>query len=353
MKLLICTQKVDKNDSVLGFFHRWIEEFAKHCEMVTVICLEKGEYSLPNNVKVLSLGKEHGVSRLKYLFCFYRYTWKYRKKYDSVFVHMNPIYAVLGGVLWKIMKKKVVLWYNHVYGDVYARVSKKIVKNILYTSPFSFFSTSYSRATQMSVGIDTSLFSPEDSNVFVQNSKIKILFLGRISAIKNVDILIKAAKILDKKGIDFVLDIVGSAGPKDKGYLEKIRKESMSLEKVGRVRFLGPIPHHMLPDFYRSHDFYVNLTNSGSLDKTIFEAMACGSLVCVSNKSIANLLEERLKNILVFKETDEDSLVLAIVRLVKLSENDKILIKNKLRQFVVDKHGLGCLIKKINYILYK
>ena len=51
MKLLICTQKVDKNDSVLGFFHRWIEEFAKHCEKVTVICLQKGDDDLPAKIE--------------------------------------------------------------------------------------------------------------------------------------------------------------------------------------------------------------------------------------------------------------------------------------------------------------
>ena len=59
MKLLICTQKVDTNDDNLGFFHDWIKEFARHCEKVTVICLYKGEYGLPKNVIVKSLGKEN------------------------------------------------------------------------------------------------------------------------------------------------------------------------------------------------------------------------------------------------------------------------------------------------------
>lgn len=59
MRLLIVTQKVDKNDPILGFFHRWIEEFSKHCEKLTVICLQAGEFKLPANVTVLSLGKEN------------------------------------------------------------------------------------------------------------------------------------------------------------------------------------------------------------------------------------------------------------------------------------------------------
>ena len=86
MRLLVITQKVDRNDPVLGFFHRWIEEFAKHCEKVTVICLEMREHRLPINVRVLSLGKEQNKSKLKYIFRFYRYIWQERNNYD---VHRN------------------------------------------------------------------------------------------------------------------------------------------------------------------------------------------------------------------------------------------------------------------------
>ncbi len=57
MKLLILTQKVDVDDDVLGFMHGWIAEFAKSCEQVIVICLQRGRYEFPKNVKVLSLGK--------------------------------------------------------------------------------------------------------------------------------------------------------------------------------------------------------------------------------------------------------------------------------------------------------
>ena len=67
MKLLIITQKVDKNDPILGFFHGWVEEFAKNVEKLTVVCLGVGEYDLPQNVQVFSLGKKIGASKLKYI----------------------------------------------------------------------------------------------------------------------------------------------------------------------------------------------------------------------------------------------------------------------------------------------
>jgi hypothetical protein len=66
-KLLILTQKVDKDDGVLGFFHAWIAALAVRFDGITVICLEKGACELPGNVTVLSLGKESGASRHRFL----------------------------------------------------------------------------------------------------------------------------------------------------------------------------------------------------------------------------------------------------------------------------------------------
>src|SRR3989344_7209303 len=91
--LLILTQKVDRDDPVLGFFHGWLVEFARRFERITVVCLEEGVHSLPKNVEVLSLGKstqggpqpkadeprvqasgwERGLLRLHYVLRFYRY----------------------------------------------------------------------------------------------------------------------------------------------------------------------------------------------------------------------------------------------------------------------------------------
>src|SRR3972149_5992145 len=101
MKLLFITQKVDKNDDVLGVYHRWIEELAKKAERIHVICLYKGRVEMPGNVEAHSLGKElpglprrglikAGRSRLRYLWNFFRLIWKLRREYDVVFVHMNP-----------------------------------------------------------------------------------------------------------------------------------------------------------------------------------------------------------------------------------------------------------------------
>src|SRR3989344_92970 len=116
-KILIVTQKVDKNDPILGFFHRWLEEFAKYFEKVTVICLEKGKCDLPQNVKVLSLGKENGRSKFKYLKNFYHFIWQERENYEVVFVHMNEEYVLLAGLPWRLLGKRISMWRNHPAGS--------------------------------------------------------------------------------------------------------------------------------------------------------------------------------------------------------------------------------------------
>src|SRR3989344_2761544 len=156
VKLLILTQKVDSEDPILGFFHRWIEEFAKHCEQITVICLYEGAHNLPDNVRIFSLGKEQfenlkiknsfKIKNLKlkiprqvlYIARFYHFIWRERKNYDAVFVHMNPIYVVLGGLLWKVLRKKIGLWYTHKQVDLKLRIAEKLTDIIFTASRESF-----------------------------------------------------------------------------------------------------------------------------------------------------------------------------------------------------------------------
>src|SRR6185312_9296857 len=164
MKLLIVTQKVDQNDSILGFFHRWIEEFAKHFSLVTVICLQEGEHHLPENVKVLSLGKASGTSRLQYIFRFYKYIWNERKNYDVVFVHMNPEYIVLGGWFWKLWHKKVALWYVHRAVNTKLRIAEKFA-DVIFSSSKESFGIESSKVRFVGHGIDVEKFEhvPEAS----------------------------------------------------------------------------------------------------------------------------------------------------------------------------------------------
>lgn len=333
MRLLILTQKVDINDPILGFFHRWIEEFVKHCERMTVIALGVGEYDLPKNVNVFTLGKEQGVSRFRYVYNFYRLIWRERKNYDAVFVHMNQEYVLLGGLLWKLLGKKVTMWRNHAKGSLATRAAVLFSDKVFCTSPHSF--TAQFRKTKiMPVGVDTNFFKADSS---VSKKLNSILFLGRISSVKNVHIFVEALKDLRDKEIKFSATIAG--GPSSK---EDIEYETMIRDKVTeyglekQVLFVGAVSQFEALRLYREHALYVNLTPSGSMDKTIFEAMACESLVLVYNDS----LKSDIIGIFLVNQIDERNISSKLRNLLFIDVNERVLLGQGLREVVLGKHSL-------------
>lgn len=325
MKLLILTQKVDKKDPILGFFHRWVEEFAKQCEQVTVICLEEGEHDLPKNVFVRSLGKEKLQTKsykLKALFRFYAYTWQERKNYDTVFVHMNPIYIVLGGVFWKILKKKIALWYTHKSIDWKLLLAIPFVKNIFTAIPETFRVQS-KKVHVVGHGIDMQQFTIEkDQKKKEASQSVALLHVGRISQVKNVHILIKAlALIHNVLHREATLTLIGSPiTNEDKEYEAEIRK-SVSDSKLGdKVSFLGNIPNSEIASHYRKADAVLNPSETGGVDKVVLEALASGTPVLASNKALSFYFYKYADKLL-FKANDAHEI--AVKTLEFLDSNDK------------------------------
>ena len=345
MKLLIITQKVDIEDDIKGFFHRWIEKFSEKLDFLNVICLQSGKYSLPSNVKVFSLGKENGLSKIGQLRLFCSHIWQLRKDYDAVFVHMNPVYVVLAGIFWKLWQKKIYLWHNHKDGNLITGLAIKFSDAVFYTSPHSF-SARFKKSKIMPVGIDTERFKIQDSRFKIQDS---ILYLGRFSSVKNVDVLIEAANLLDKEGVNFILNIVGQPGEDEKEYFQKIKNLSEDLEAKGKIRFLGKFANYETPKIYNQNDIFVNLTQGGSFDKTTLEAMACQSVILVSNPVFEGIFPKELQEILIFKEKDPGDLARKLLYLMKLPEEEKEKLGEKLREIVVKYHSLDNLVDKLTH----
>lgn len=345
MKLLIITQKVDSCDPILGFFHRWIEEFAKHCEQVLVICLYKGLYDLPANVKVLSLGKEDNVSRLKYVFRFYKYILREKKNYDSVFVHMNPVYMVLGGLLWRFLKKGSAIWYTHKMVDMKLKIAEKL-SGVIFTASARSFRLQSAKVRVMGHGIDTGRFVC--LNTVSHKDFFSIITAGRISPVKDYETLLGAVVLLAERGKKINLSIVGgpvSSG--DKKYLYSL-KEIVVREGLGDVvNFVGPVSNQEMVFYLCSANISVNMSRTGSLDKAILEAMSCGLPVLTSNEAFLDIISKKYADLCFFKEGDSIQLAekidyfmsLDIVQITKLGKD--------LRSVVEAAHGLDRLIPKI------
>jgi glycosyltransferase involved in cell wall biosynthesis len=344
MKLLIITQKMDINDDLLGFMHSWVIEFAKNCERLTVICLKKGEFDLPQNVKVLSLGKEEGRSRLKYIWRFYGYILQERKNYDAIFVHMNPEYIILGGLFWRLWGKRISLWYAHGHVPLMLKIAEKI-SHIIFTSTKGGCRLSSHKIKIVGQGIDVEKFAPAPSR---PHGLFKIVTVGRISPTKDLATLIDAGEILkNEKKINFQINIIGGIGmSSDQEFIDRLKKivENKNLSAV--MEFAGPIANKKVVNFLQSADLFVNMSHTGSLDKAILEAMACGLPVLSCNESLPEVLGPH-QDMLVFPKKDFKQLADKIKAIYDLSDKERLKLGNKLREIVVRNHSLVNFVNNI------
>lgn len=335
MKLLIITQKVDINDPILGFFHRWIVELSKHFESIVVICLCKGKYSLPDNVRVLSLGKEDGESNIKYLINFYKYIWSEKNNYDKVLVHMNQEYVLLAGDIWKILGKDVFMWRNHHAGSILTDIASIFCKKIFCPSKFSY-TAKYKKTVLMPVGVDNEIFKVSESVKRIPNS---VLSLGRISPSKNLDLLVDV--VIGMKNPNLSVDVYGDALPKDELYYQDIKTRSGNL-----INFYKGITNTDTVNVYSSHDIFVNLSSSGMYDKTIFEAMACGCLILASNDNLRGQISDDF----IFGYRNKDELRSKLEKLLLYTPEERELATGQLMKFA-DNHSLDKLGLKVSSII--
>jgi glycosyltransferase involved in cell wall biosynthesis len=338
MKLLITTQKVDRADPVLGFFHRWIEEFAKHCEQVTVICLEVGEYSFPNNVTVHSLGKERGKrSPFSYAVGFLSLSIRLRNQYDSVFVHMNPEYVILGGLFWKLWGKKVGLWYVHRAVNTRLRVAVSLI-DYVFTASKESFRLATPRVRVMGHGIDTAFFSSPTRPV---SETLSIMSVGRLSPSKRVEVVLVALGLLRERGVPFTAKIVGApARSEDEQYAWELRTSA----SVGSdVLFTGALPHAQMPALLAQSQYFLSASTTGSLDKAVLEAMSAGVVPITSNEAFRDMLSP----LGLFSEEGTPEEFAEILSGFAKEPGRAIMLSQALSKMVRDHHSLEKLIPGI------
>lgn len=346
--LLILTQKCDLEDDNLSFFHGWIKEFAKYYDKVTVICLYKGKYELPKNVKVLSLGKEGGNCKIKYLYRFYKYIWQEKNNYDKVLIHMNQIYLVFGGVFWRMSGKRIALWFTHKSVNLTLRIAEKLA-HIVFTASKESFRIKSDKVKVMGHGIDISKFDFGDK---YQNEgdHFNIISIGRISVSKDLQTLIKAIEILsENKNIRKRINVKIIGGPiyeKEKLYFEELKRE-VNEKKLGDiVSFTGAVPGNKRYDYFRYADLMVHMSRTGSLDKVSLEAMASGTLVISCNDASREILKDFGEEF-IYEIGDYKNLAKNIEKIMNLDNKVKRSISYKMKEIVSNKHEMKNLVKKI------
>ena len=222
------------------------------------------------------------------------------------------------------------MWRNHAKGSILTRMAVMMSHRVFCTSPQSY-TAQFNKTKIMPVGIDTEFFKPDPS---VRKKPNSILFLGRIAPVKNVDVFVESLNELQSQGIEFSVTMAGAALPQDSEYKRKVRARVAEYRLGDKVKFVGAVTQGKALRLYKEHELYVNLTPSGSMDKTIFEAMACGSTVVSSNKDILEAIGDN--------EIKKDSGATVSTRIKAALEHH-----TDHREYVVKMHSLGKTVKKI------
>ena len=341
MRLLIFTQAIDKVDPVLGFFHSWLSEFSSKFDKITVIALRTGEISLPSNIEVFSLRRGKSQNKAVTFFKLIVLILKNRHAGDAVFVHMNKEYVLAGWLIWKISKVPVYFWYNHRFADWFARLAMKLSKKVFYTSEHSA-GAKLPNAVSMPVGVDTELFKIIKP---ISSRGNNVLSLGRIDPVKNIDVLAETCLQLYKEGrVDFNLTVAGSPGWGNERYASSIREKLAPFVDKKTVNFVGSISHEKTPEFFNNNFIFINLTESGSFDKTILEAMACGCLIIAANQSVWKIIGEEGQ----INPIDSEQVAEKIKDSLSISKNEAARRGDLNREFVLKNHSLKLLTYRLD-----
>jgi glycosyltransferase involved in cell wall biosynthesis len=345
MILLILTQKVDRDDAILGFFVEWLDRLAARVDRLQVIALESGDPGLPENVEVISLGRERGAGHFSMLFRFHRKLFRLCRKArpDVMLVHMVPRYVLYALPLASVFRIPIDLWYTHKGVDKYLRMAHPFVRHAFTASEESFRLPSRKKVVT-GHGINTRTFSPHRSG-----EARGIVTVGRITPSKDQEVLVRALALLKERRGSEGLEtrIVGEPLLEgDRRYLERVRAQVSQNALDGLVRFDGAVPHHRMPEVYGTARVLVNASHTGSVDKVVLEAMATGTLPLTCNESFVPLLGAWADR-LVFEKGDPVHLAAKLEGLLDLGEEERAGLAGKLREIVIRDHDLEDLMDRI------
>jgi glycosyltransferase involved in cell wall biosynthesis len=160
-------------------------------------------------------------------------------------------------------------------------------------------------------GLDTEVFTPARRELAywekfgVANSHVRLLYVGRISREKDLDILADAYRRLRGEGLPVQLFVVGH-GPYSEAFARSLPE----------AVFTGYLRGKELATAYASADIFVFPSTTDTFGNVILEAQACGVPVIVSDSGGPKELVEDRTNGLITRSRDVDDFTRAIRQLV-------------------------------------
>lgn len=125
------------------------------------------------------------------------------------------------------------------------------------------------------LGTNLDLFRPKKSYSLSFQNSFRLLYVGRLSALKGIGDLISIMKTLERTEPKIHLTLIG---PQDK-------EEVIIKELPSNVSIHPFLPQDKLVENYQAADVFINYSYSDSWAQTVIEAMACGTPAIVTENT--------------------------------------------------------------------
>jgi glycosyltransferase involved in cell wall biosynthesis len=138
------------------------------------------------------------------------------------------------------------------------------------------------RISVIPVGLDLDLFNPKDRHKmrekygFDQGERI-ILFVGRFSIEKGLDILLRSFKEVHTEKPEARLVLIGD-GPQAAELKDMARTHN-----IKNVTFMSPLAHELIPEMMSCADVFALASAFEGMPTVVLEALACGVPVVASD----------------------------------------------------------------------
>lgn len=155
----------------------------------------------------------------------------------------------------------------------------------------------------------------------IRNKRI-ILFVGRLLALKGVDILIEAIPEIIKSTDNECIFIF--VGPGHTRYLQKINKMKVKSNCV----LLGPLPHDDIVQLIKNAELMVLPSFTENIPYVLLESMACGVPVISTNVGGIPEIIQNMYNGILIKPGLSKTLANSIINLLENKQLQKSIVQN-------------------------
>ena len=127
-----------------------------------------------------------------------------------------------------------------------------------------------------------------------------LLFVGRLQALKGVDLALETLIELCRRGHDAMLAIVGGpSGPDGRDTLAELHRRVEAAGVIDHVSFVAPQAHQLLSTWMRAADVTLVPSRSESFGLVALESSACGTPVVASDVGgLTTLVEPGVNGVL-------------------------------------------------------